>query len=204
MAPSYLIRGFVVGFSIAAPVGPIGVLVIRRTLLRGRMVGLVSGLGAATGDAVYGAIAALGLSVVSRMLLAQEMWIRLVGGLLLLYIGVATLRAAPAERPAGGGSEGLAGAYASTFGLTLTNPATILSFLAVFAALGVPRGAAGAFVVAGVFAGSAFWWLLLSGAVGLVRRRFTPRELVWVSRLSGTLIVLFGLTSLGIVLSPVR
>ena len=197
-----LLRGLVIGFSIAAPVGPIGVLCIRRTLADGRAVGFAAGLGAATADALYGAVAGFGLTVVSTALVGQQGWLRLIGGAFLCWLGARTFLARPAEAaaPATLGA-GLAGAYASTLALTLTNPMTILSFAAVFAGLGV--GAAGggygaaAVLVLGVFAGSALWWLVLSGAVGLLRHRVTPRGLRWVNRASGTIIAGFGALALG-------
>ena len=134
---SYLLRGAVIGFSIAAPVGPIGVLCIRRTLAEGRVSGLLSGLGAATADAVYGVIAAFGLTYVSNVLVGYQTWIRLVGGLFLCYLGIKTYLSRPAEGPACAEGEGLLGVYVSTFLLTLTNPMTILAFTAVFAGLGI-------------------------------------------------------------------
>ena len=193
-------RGLVIGFSIAAPVGPIGVLCIRRTLAGGRLAGLLAGLGAATADALYGCVAGFGLTVVSRFLVDQRAWIQLVGGLFLLLLGIRTLIARPAERPAAASGGGLAAGYLSTFFLTLTNPMTILSFAAIFAALGVVRTggdfSAAALLVMGVFLGSAAWWLLLSGAVGLVRERLNPGILRWVNRLSGLILVLFGAAAL--------
>lgn len=200
MDATLLLKGLLIGFSIAAPVGPIGVLCIRRTLADGRAAGLATGLGAASADAVYGAVAGLGLTVVSGLLLSQQSLIRLVGGLFLCYLGVQTLRAGPAEQAAGAQGSGLLGAYASTFALTLTNPATILMFLAVFAGLGVAQtgGApAAALLILGVFLGSALWWLLLSGGVSLLRERFTPRAMRWVNRCSGATILAFGLLALG-------
>ncbi|HMA38281.1 MAG TPA: LysE family transporter [Chloroflexia bacterium] len=193
----FLLRGLVIGFSIAAPVGPIGVLCIRRTLHDGRAAGLVSGLGAATADACYGAVAAFGLTFLSTLLIGQQGWLRLLGGLFLVYLGIRTFRAPPADRAAAAPGRGLAGAYVSTFFLTITNPTTILSFTVIFAGLGV-AGAAGhyataAVLVGGVFLGSALWWLLLSGGVSLVRTRLHPRALVWVNRASGLVIAGFGL-----------
>lgn len=191
-------RGLVMGFSIAAPVGPIGVLCIRRTLAEGRAHGLVSGLGAATADAFYGAIAALGLTVISNVLVAQQFWLRLVGGAFLLYLGVRTLLSRPAERPAQvSAAGGLLGSYVSTLFLTLTNPMTILSFMAVFAGLW-PEGAehsyaAGLVLVFGVFCGSALWWFLLSGGVSLFRTRLGNTALLWVNRISGSVILGFAL-----------
>lgn len=207
MDVALVVRGVVIGFSIAAPVGPIGVLCIRRTLAEGRMQGLFTGLGAAAADAVYGAIAALGLTALTDALVGGQTWIRLIGGAFLLYLGARTFRAKPADRPAGqdgqdrpgsasSGRAGLLGAFASTFLLTLTNPMTILSFVAVFAALGLgtthPDPLAAAGLVLGVFVGSALWWLTLSGATSLFRTRFDERGLQWVNRVSGAVIVAFG------------
>ncbi len=195
-----LLRGLVIGLSIAAPVGPIGVLCMRRTLAEGRATGFASGLGAATADAVYGCIAGFGLTFVSTFLVGQQTWLRLVGGLFLCYLGIKTLLARPAEEAAPAGRGGLAAAYASTFALTLTNPMTILSFVAIFSGLGLASAAgdyaAASTLVLGVFLGSALWWLALSGGVGMFRSRFNARSLLWVNRLSGVVITMFGLVAL--------
>jgi len=196
-----LFEGIAIGIAIAAPVGPIGVLCIRRTLERGLLVGLVSGLGAATADACYGMIAAFGLTAISDFLLEYQDWVRLVGGLFLLYLGVTILRSKPATQSAQASRRaGLLGAYASTLALTLTNPTTILSFIGVFAALGLAeRGgdASDALVlVIGVFTGSALWWLILSSGVALLRGRLRPGWFIWVNRVSGALIFAFGIAAL--------
>ncbi|MBK9715884.1 MAG: LysE family transporter [Kouleothrix sp.] len=200
MDASLLLRGLVVGFSIAAPVGPIGVLCIRRTLTSGRATGFASGLGAATADAIYGCLAGFGLTFISSLLISQQGWLRLLGGLFLCYLGVKTLLSRPAERPATASGASLLGAYASTFLLTLTNPLTIFSFLGVFAGLGLANTggdyAAAAVLVLGVFVGSALWWLLLSGGVGLFRARIGAGALRWVNRVSGAVITAFGLLAL--------
>jgi threonine/homoserine/homoserine lactone efflux protein len=194
-------RGLVIGFSIAAPVGPIGILCIRRTLSDGRSLGLVSGLGAATADAMYGCVAGFGLTFISGLLIDQQMWLRLFGGLFLCYLGVKTLLSKPAEQAAKVGGSGLLGAYASTFLLTLTNPLTILSFAAIFAGLGLANTsgnyASAMMLVLGVFLGSASWWLLLSGGVGLFRDKFNTQGLLWVNRISGVIITIFGMIALG-------
>lgn len=195
MEITFLLRGIVLGFSIAAPVGPIGLLCIRRSIAEGRMAGFVSGLGAATADALYGGIAAFGLSVLSGLLISHTFWLRLVGGLFLCYLGLATFRAAPAARVATAGGRTLLKAYASTLLLTLTNPMTILSFAAILAGagVGVSGGAwSGAVLVLGVFAGSALWWLLLSGGASLLRERLDPGRLRWVNRVSGIILSGFG------------
>ena len=201
MDVTFFFRGLLIGLSIAAPVGPIGVLCIRRTLAEGRAAGLVSGLGAATADALYGFIAAFGLTFVSGFLIRQRLWLHLVGGLFLCYLGVKTMLAKPAgpAQPTPAGGRGLLAAYTSTLFLTLTNPITILFFAGIFAGLGAAEGgsyASAAIMVAGVFIGSALWWLTLSGLVSLFRTRFDARALRWVNRLSGVVIVGFGLAAL--------
>jgi threonine/homoserine/homoserine lactone efflux protein len=197
---SFLLQGLVIGFSIAAPVGPIGVLCIRRTLAEGRVYGLVSGLGAATADAVYGCVAGFGITFVSSLLVRQQMWLRLIGGGFLCFLGVRIFLSAPSEQAAPAKKIGVFSAFASTFFLTLSNPVTILSFAAIFAGLGL--GSTGgsyvpaAVLVFGVFVGSALWWLVLSGSVSLFRARFTPAGLRWVNRISGMVIVGFGVGAL--------
>jgi threonine/homoserine/homoserine lactone efflux protein len=199
-AIDFLLKGLIIGFSIAAPVGPIGVLCIRRTLAEGRLSGLVSGLGAATADAFYGCIAGFGLTFISSFLVSQQTWLRLVGGIFLCYLGIRTFLAQPAVQAAYERGNSLPGAYASTLFLTLTNPMTILSFAAIFAGLGLASApgsyASAAVLVLGVFSGSALWWLLLSGGVSLLRGRFTPGSLRWVNRVSGIIIAGFGLLAL--------
>lgn len=198
---SLFVRGAVIGLAIAAPVGPIGVLCIRRTLADGQLTGFVSGLGAATADLIYGSVAVLGLTALADLLVGVSFWTRLVGGLFLCYLGVRTLREVPAERPAEATARGLAGAYASTLLLTITNPATIIAFAAVFAGLGAASAASGyaegLLMVAGVFTGSALWWLILSGATGLLRTRMTPGALRWVNIAAGAVILVFGVVALG-------
>jgi threonine/homoserine/homoserine lactone efflux protein len=198
---SFLLRGLVLGLAVAAPVGPIGVLCIRRSLAEGRTAGFAVGLGAATADAAYGAVAGLGLTVVSTFLVHQQTWLRLVGGVFLCYLGIRTLLARPAERAAGNERRGggLLGAYTSTFFLTLTNPTTILSFAAIFAGVGV--GAEGddflsvVLLVGGVFLGSALWWLALSTGVGFFRDKLGPRSMRTVNVFSGAVILAFGLAA---------
>ncbi|MFZ5857817.1 MAG: LysE family translocator [Chloroflexota bacterium] len=197
---SLLLQGFLLGFSIAAPVGPIGVLCIRRTLADGRLAGFLSGLGAATADMLYGAVAAFGLTAVMNLLVSAQPWLRAVGGLFLLYLGIRTFFAKPASESASARSTGLFSAYASTFLLTVTNPMTILAFLGIFSAIlpsnGTTDAASSASLVLGVFLGSAFWWLALSGLVGLFRERFTPVWMQWVNRVSGVVITVFAITIL--------
>jgi threonine/homoserine/homoserine lactone efflux protein len=200
MDPTFLLRGLIIGFSIAAPVGPIGVLCIRRTLAECRASGLASGLGAATADAVYGSVAGFGLTFFSNILINQQTWLRLIGGLFLCYLGIKTFLAKPVERVTSYTGNGLIGAYTSTFFLTLTNPMTIISFSAIFAGLGLVSAngnywSAGALVL-GVFIGSSLWWLILCCSVGVFRKKFEPRGLHWVNIISGAIITGFGLVAL--------
>jgi threonine/homoserine/homoserine lactone efflux protein len=197
MEGNFLSQGAIIGFSIAAPVGPIGALCVRRTLAKGALFGFVSGLGAATADGIYGAIAGMGLTFLSTALINYEVWIRLLGGIFLTWLGIVTFLSKPHEEATSGTEDFLLGAFASTFVLTLTNPMTILSFTAIFGGLGVGR-AAGDYVsagllVAGVFLGSSLWWLTLSATVGRFRSRLDRRALRWVNWLAGATITGFGL-----------
>jgi threonine/homoserine/homoserine lactone efflux protein len=199
MALAFAIKGLAIGFAIAAPVGPIGVLCIRRSLAEGCWVGLVTGLGAATADATYGAVAAFGLTAISGFLVAQRLWLGLVGGVFLCCLGIRTFISKPAEEAARVRSGGLFSAYSSTLFLTLTNPMTILSFAAVFASLGLaasPDYFSASLMVAGVFVGSALWWVLLSNGVALFRSRITSTWMRAVNRISGSVIFGFGIYSL--------
>jgi len=200
MSNNLFLRGLILGLSIAAPVGPIGVLCIRRTLSDGQGIGLVSGLGAATADAIYGAVAGFGLTVIAGLLVQQQTWLRLLGGVFLLYLGVKTLLSQPAEMIIGDQKRSWLGAYISTFMLTLANPMTLISFAAIFAGAGLGN-ATGDYgrtlvLVLGVFVGSAIWWLLLSASVGIFRKKFSPRSILWVNRISGVVIVVFGVSAL--------
>ena len=194
------LKGLIIGISIAAPVGPIGILCIRRTLAEGRLAGLATGLGAATADAIYGSIAGFGVTLVSAFLIEQQGWIRLIGGAFLIYLGLRTFLARPAE----GGSPlrpgSLLNQYISTFFLTLTNPLTILSFAAIFTGLGLGMAtddySAAGLLVAGVFTGSALWWLILSGGMSLMRKQVSPVAMRWINRISGSIILGFGIAAL--------
>ena len=188
-----------IGLAIAAPVGPIGLLVIQRTLRHGRAAGLATGLGAAVADAAYGAVGAFGVSALIAALTAARVPLALGGGAFLLWLAGRTWNAAPADTAAAAaGGSNLAADFAGTFLLTLSNPATIFSFVAVFAALSA-RGVAGAGVaspwtmIAGVLAGSALWWLLLSTAVGALRQRFDARAQRFVNRVSALALAVFAL-----------
>jgi threonine/homoserine/homoserine lactone efflux protein len=200
-------RGLFFGLAIAAPVGPIGVLTIRRTLTEGLLIGLLTGLGAASADALYGTVAALGLTAVSDFLIHYQTWLQLLGALCLAYVGLKSLRQPAASFPVHSSQSPihnppftLLRAYASTLFLTLANPVTILSFTAVFAGFGLgsqTTGArAGTQLVLGVFLGSALWWLMLCGLVTAVRARLSPTTLRLVNIASGLILIGFSVALL--------
>ena len=206
MLIGFLLKGIVVGIVIAIPVGPVGVLCIRRTIFSGRFAGLLSGLGAATGDAVFGIIAGFGLTVIADLLLGYQQWLRIIGAAFLLYIGGKAFFAEPASGANGvRDSQNLLRMFASTFVLTLTNPITLLSFVAIFAAVGLTGRHAtlvsAAILVLGIWLGSLLWWLALSIGAGVWRRFLDERHLRWINRGSGGILVLCGIALIGALLA---
>jgi threonine/homoserine/homoserine lactone efflux protein len=207
MVYSFFLKGLIIGFSLAVPVGPIALLCIRRTLARGRAAGIFSGFGAAAADMVYGLIAGFGVTVVSNFLITHEMVLRIIGGTVLCYLGVRIFRSIPQEKSETPDENSLWRYFATTFFLTLTNPVTLIAFAAIFAAAGV-GAAAGDFVavgalVLGVFSGSLTWWLILSGIVSIFHGTLSVTALRIVNRASGTIIAGIGvvvlLTSSGVI-----
>mgnify|MGYP006274451121 CR=1 FL=1 len=202
MVFGHFLQGMGLGLAIAAPVGPIGLLCIRRSLTQGQWMGLATGMGAATADGLYGAIAGFGLTAMSELLVNQANGLKLIGGLFLCYLGLKAILSKPPAVAVEASAKGLFGAYASTFVLTLTNPATILSFIAIFAGLGIVQADRSGFlslvIVVGVFLGSALWWVCLSWGVTLFRQKLTPTRLVWLNRLAGAAIFAFGVVALGL------
>jgi threonine/homoserine/homoserine lactone efflux protein len=202
MLAAFLLKGIVVGIVIAVPVGPVGVLCIRRTILEGRIAGLLSGTGAATADAMFAVIAGFGLTVVSDWLFGYQDWLRVGGAAFLFYVGTRAFMQEPGRvGSAIPAPESLLANYASTFALTITNPVTILSFLAIFAGLGLTgrEMAIGgvATLVLGVWIGSASWWVALALGAGLFRNQFTRSHLVWINRGSGGILLLCGVGLIG-------
>jgi threonine/homoserine/homoserine lactone efflux protein len=196
--PSFLPRGLLLGFTIAATVGPISLLTIRRTLAHGRIYGLASGLGVALADSTYAAIAAFGLTAITSVLVGARMLLGLVGGAFLVLLAIRTMTSRPTEVAVVAERPGLVAAFGSIFGLTMTNPMTILSFAGLFAALGLTGtgGADAALLVTGVFLGSASWWLILTAVVARLRSRVTTSALTWVNRISGAAILAFGVVAI--------
>jgi len=202
-------KGALIGFAIAAPVGPIGLLCIKRTLSDGRLAGFISGLGAAVADTIYGFAAAIGLAAIGDFLIDHKDGFSIMGGAFLVYLGMAEWRGARKVEAAAGPLKpmGLIGHFVSTLFLTLANPLTILSFIAIFAGLDVagPGGNIGTpeqdyagivALVIGVFTGSSLWWLTLSGGIGFVRHLMGSHVVLWLNRIAGTLIIGFGLYAL--------
>ncbi|HTB80463.1 MAG TPA: LysE family transporter [Opitutaceae bacterium] len=197
----HFLKGFAIGFAVAAPVGPVGLLCIRRAILDGRLAGFVTGLGAATADAIFGLIAALGLTSVTTFLTSHATGFQLVGGLCLLAIGLATMRSRPPVRESGSvHAHNLTAAYASTIAITLTNPMTIAGFIGIFTGFGVGLGTTGAaqvsWLVFGVFLGSAAWWLLLSGCASWFGKRIPDNGLHAINVGAGLAIAFFGVWQL--------
>jgi threonine/homoserine/homoserine lactone efflux protein len=193
MVAGIFLKGLVVGFLIATPVGPIGLLCIQRTLSEGKIHGLVSGLGAATADAIFGLIAALGLTVISNFLFEVQFWLRLFGGIFLCYLGVRTFLSKPRAQVSSDDSPRYISNYGSTFLLAFTNPITIIVFVALFAGLGVVGSDFSVGLsVSGVFVGSALWWFMLCGAAGVLREKISYSRLSWLNKVSGIIITIFG------------
>ena len=196
---SLFLKSVIIGFAIAAPVGPIGILCIQRSLHDGFKVGLMTGMGAALADGVYGLIAGLSLTAVSSLLVAQEFWIRLIGSLFLIYFGIKILLTPPRERTTGShANRSPWRACVSTFFLTLANPMTILAFIAVFSGLGLANTSTdytrALFLITGITLGSTCWWLLLSGGVAFIlRHRVSHKAMQLINFISGFIILAFGL-----------
>lgn len=199
MEMSFLAKGLIIGFAVAAPVGPIGILCIRRTLEFGRFSGFVSGLGAALADTLYGVVAAFGLTLISDLLLAGQFWLRLFGGIFLIYLGIKTFLAKPKARDTNVSHLSLSKDFASTFLLTLTNPMTVLSYIAIFAAVGLSNVSNdywdSSWLVFGVFLGSSFWWFILSEGVTFFRKSVSKNVMAWINRIAGLIIIAFGLAT---------
>lgn len=197
MTTVVFIKGIVIGFLISTPVGPIAVLCIQRTLNKGRIHGIVTGLGAATADAIYSLFAVSGLSFILNFLIKEQLWLRLVGGLFLCYMGVRLFRSKVVQRAVSGGGTSYLSNYISAFLLTLTNPGTLLVFAAVFASLGIlhinVNYTSAGLLVAGVFIGAGLWWFILNSVTGVFLKKLDYVKLAWLNKISGIIIAGFGL-----------
>jgi threonine/homoserine/homoserine lactone efflux protein len=193
----YFVEGLMLGFAIAAPVGPIGVLCIRRTLHYGRLSGIYSGLGAASADMLYGLLAFLGINLLSDFLLSWQYWLRIGGGIFLIFWGMRIFLSKPHDqaKPVTHGT--YVKDFLSTFLLTLSNPLTIFAFLAIFAGLGVVKNVTnrGGWLILGIFLGSCLWWFILCEAVAFIRKKVNPNFMTWLSRVAGLIIIGFGIAA---------
>jgi threonine/homoserine/homoserine lactone efflux protein len=203
------VKGLIVGFCLAAPVGPIAAICVQRTISKSWLSGVLSGMGAAVADALYGAVAAFGATIISEFLITERQWLQRVGGVILILLGLRLLFWTKLEeRRKGNGAPngGLLGDFVSTLILTLTNPMTFVAFAAIFATMGIGavRGQPilTAELVGGVFLGSALWWLILCGGAYLVRHHFDFRKLTTINRATGVFVIAVGLVYLFLPTTP--
>ncbi len=198
----YLVNGMVVGFSASIPLGPIGVLCIQKTINKGRMSGFMSGMGAASADTIYAIIAGFGLSFITNFIVSQQLVLRIIGAIILFYLGIRIFRTNPAIqiRREGRKSKNILADYFSILFLTLSNPLTIFLFGAVFAGFGIIEGNADfksvLLLVTGVFIGALTWWTLLTGVVNLFRSKFRLKRIWWINKITGILIMVFSVLAL--------
>jgi threonine/homoserine/homoserine lactone efflux protein len=196
----FLLKGIIIGFAVAAPVGPIGILTIKRTLNEGRISGFVTGLGAAFADTLYGIVAGCSLTAVSSFLVHEQFWLKLIGGIVLIIIGIKSFFSQPKLQKTDINHKSLLNNFISTFFLTLTNPATIFAFLAIFAGFGLGHkdvtNAESLIIIIGVLMGSSLWWLTLSYVVSTFKSFISHGHLFWINRFSGIIIFSFGLIAL--------
>jgi threonine/homoserine/homoserine lactone efflux protein len=198
MEPIFFLKGLIIGFAMAVPIGPIGIMCIRKTLAEGHSRGLIIGLGAATADSLYGSIAAFGLTFISDAIASQHFWLRLVGGGLLLFLGIRTFRAKRKDPKIPFKTNGSFGSYVSAFLLALINPVTLFAFIAVFAAFGLGHKLSlisACILVFGVFTGSCLWFLTLGYVATFFRKKLDSGGLRWVNRISGVLLILSGIAA---------
>jgi threonine/homoserine/homoserine lactone efflux protein len=208
---AFLIKGLLIGLSIAAPLGPIGLLCMNRTHAAGPLVGFTCGLGAATAEALHALAGMIALAAIAQWIVEDPLALRVAGGIFLVYLGARTfMRPSMILPPAGKGpapqANGAQAAFLSTFRLTLANPVTVLGFAAMFAGLGAAPGrlisadTAAAVLILGVFLGSILWWLVLSSLIGRLRPHIGVHTLTLINRLCGTVLTAFGLYAIATLL----
>jgi len=199
----FLVQGVIIGFAMAVPVGPVGILCIRKTLAEGHARGLIIGIGAATGDALYASLAAFGLTFISDTIAANQLWLRLIGGGVLLFLGIRTYYARPKDPRIHFESTGILRSYVYAFLLVITNPVTVFAFIAVFAAFGLGHAlnvVSASLLVIGVFLGSGTWFLTLSYIATQFRDKLDKDGFRWVNRVAGILILISAMIALAGVL----
>jgi threonine/homoserine/homoserine lactone efflux protein len=198
MEPIFFLKGLIIGFAMAVPIGPAGIMCIRKTLAEGHSRGLTIGLGAATADSLYASIAVFGLTFVSDVIASEHVWVRLVGGGLLLFLGIRTFRVKLKDPILPFEIKGLWGSYVSALLLALTNPVTIFAFVAVFAAFGLGHRLtiiSACILVLGVLLGSCLWFLTLGYVAVFFRKKLSKGGFRWVNRVSGGLLIVSGLAA---------
>ena len=196
----YILKGIAIGFALAAPVGPLGVICIRRTIAHGAKQGLVVGLSAAVADILYGMVAVFGVTLISDFIHEQQQWIRIVGGVVLIILGYRTYHCHPANERQINGTNGHIRAFFSTFFITLTNPMSIFAFAAVFASVGIKEVSTNLtyaiFLLGGIFLGTMSWFSLLTGLVHFFKEKINTDGICLVNKIAGTVLILFGIIAL--------
>lgn len=195
-----LMKGLVIGFSSAAPIGPIGVLCIKRTITNGRTIGFVTGMGGATIDLIYAIIGGFGLTLISDFLINQKNILQLFGGLFIIYLGFKVFSSKKTNNHEKSGNQGLLISYLSSFLIAVTSPMAIVYYVAVFAGLGLVATIVNYYeastLAAGVFLGSTIWWIILSNVVGILKDKVNDKGLIYINRFSGVILISFGIFAL--------
>jgi len=198
----FLIKGIIVGFLASIPLGPVGVLCIQRTINKGRTSGLFSGMGAATVDAFFALVAALGLTFIINFIEEQQFYIQMIGGGVLIFLGTRIFNTNPIQqiRRHRKKKNKLIEDFISVFFLTLSNPLAVFLFVAAFAGIGVvtskDSSVKSSLIIAGVFIGATIWWASLTFFVDLFRKKFRLKQLWWINKIAGVLIIVFGIAAM--------
>lgn len=202
MQVDFIIKGIIVGFLASVPLGPVGVLCIQRTINKGRVSGIFSGMGAATVDAFFAVVAAFGLTFIITFIEEQHFYIQLIGGAVLILLGINIFRANPIKqiRRHRRKKNKLIEDYFSVLLLTLSNPLAIFLFVAAFAGIGMVSAEDSAtkswLIVAGVFSGAMIWWFLLTFLINIFRKKFRLKQLWWINKIAGLAIIVFGVAAM--------
>lgn len=207
----YLFKGIVVGLMVSIPLGPIGVLIIQKTIQKGRLAGFISGLGAAVADMFYATVAAFGLGMVLNFIETQEFYLQLVGSIFLVYVGLRIFFTNPIKQIRGAkktGKKGMLGDFISIFFLTASNPIAVFVFVAVFAGASIfgsnPTLRIELFLILGVLIGGALWWYTLSTIINIFRKKFRLKQLFWINKTSGIIIASLGFLAFLACFEPIK
>ncbi|WP_372752469.1 LysE family translocator [Labilibaculum sp.] len=207
----YLFKGIAVGLMVSIPLGPIGVLIIQKTIQKGRLAGFISGLGAAVADMFYATVAAFGLGMVLSFIESQEFYLQLVGSVFLIYVGMRIFLTNPIKQIRGArkpGKKGMLGDFVSIFFLTASNPIAVFVFVAVFAGTSIfgtdPTLRIELFLILGVLLGGALWWYVLSTIINIFRKKFRLKQLFWINKISGIVIAVLGLLAFLACFEPIK